>query len=294
MKSKKKFKKSFLLNFVAFSIRTVGNISPHFGAKALALFWFKVSRLRENEERAFWVKSSQRHEVIHRGKNLSVYSRVPTAPRGQVLLLHGWSGRWDQLVAIANSLFESGFEVIVFDFPSHGENIGKETDVFEMSELLKSVFSSFKLDAPILICHSVAFLTVVHGMRVRSINCSKLITINSPSRFSYLIDVFRKKIGFSTLVDDELWKIIDRRVGVIGAKAQLATDHMKLISSDNVLIIHDEEDKEVDFEESVKLSKIWPESKRFITRGLGHTKILFNQEVVKRINLFCQGDINES
>lgn len=288
-------KKSIPLNFLtimSFLIRSIGNISPALGARTLALIWFKVTKSRANPQREDWLSQCKKHGVQHRGKTLSAYTRAPTSSRGQVVLLHGWSGRWDQLIAIANSLFEAHFEVIVFDFPSHGENAGDESDVFELSEYLKSVLATLNLKAPILICHSAAFLTVAHGMRMRKINCSKLITINSPSRFAYLIEVFREKIGFSSRMDNEIWKLIDRRVGVKDAKSQLATDHMSSIEHTNVLVIHDKDDKEVKFEEAKGLQSIWPSAELLTTSGLGHNRILSNPAVVEKIRSFCIGDLN--
>ena len=293
MSSMKKSLNVYFLKILSFLIRSTGNQSPVLGARLLSLIWFKVSKPRANPNREAWLRACLKYEVEHRGKTLSVYSRIPASSRGIVLLLHGWSGRWDQLIAIAQTLFEAKFEVIVFDFPSHGENVGGESDVFELSEFLQSVFTVLKLDAPIVICHSAAFLTVSHGMHKRNLNCSKLITINSPARFEYLIEIFREKIGFSKSLDAELWKMVSRRVGVSDAQNELGAAHLSTMDAQNVFVIHDRDDKEVKFSEAAIMAKLLPNSKKLVTSGLGHNRILSNQTVVEEIKSFCTGEINE-
>lgn len=289
MTASKKLKTNYFLGLIGFLTRWVGFISPALGARIFATVWFKVSRSRPNPNRETWLKACRKFEVPHRGKVLAAYSRIPTSPKGKVVLLHGWSGRWDQLIAIADSLFLADFEVIVFDFPSHGENAGKDTDLFELSEFLKSTFDSLNLISPIIICHSAAFLTVSHAVLKRNLVFSKLIMINSPSQFSYLIDVFREKIGFSKRLDIELWKVIEQRVRANDAQMQLETKGMSTISSDKIFVIHDMDDKEVKFSELAKMKVIWPNSKELVTSALGHNRILSNQLVIDEIGAFCKG-----
>ncbi len=287
MKSEKKSKSRHFVKVISILTRLIGVISPAIAARVFSLVWFKVSKSRPHPNREAWLNACEKRQVQHRGTKLSVYLRSPVSPRGRVVLLHGWSGRWDQMLAIADTLSIFNFEVIVFDLPSHGEAAGNETDIFELSEFLKSVFETLNLDSPILVCHSAGFLTVSHAVLKRNLAFSKLITISSPSRFAYLMEVFRERIGFSKRIDVELWKAIERRVGVKDVQVQLETNHMSRVDSKKIFIIHDQDDKEVKFDELSKMKMMWPKAKVLETKGLGHNRILSSQTVIDEIKSFC-------
>jgi len=278
-----------LQQFLVLFVRSFGGVAPSLAGRALSFLWFRVTKFRPHTKREHWISQSLRYEVPHRGKAFNIYVRKPGTPaKGQVLLLHGWSGRWDQLLNIGDALLSEGFEVLSFDLPAHGENPGTDSDVFEFSELLTSVYATLQLKAPILICHSMAFLTFSHAHGQKKLPFSKLVTISSPSSFEYLIEQFREAVGFSKKLDAELWKAVERRVRVPDAKTQLKASHMSSIPSERVLIIHDKNDQQVKCSETGSLKKIWPEASLFLTSGQGHNRILSNQDVIARIAAFCQ------
>lgn len=272
-------------------LRTIGNLSPALGGRVLSLFWFKTTKSRPNPKKNEWEAESRKVDIPHRGRTLSVLVRRPEHAVGQVVLLHGWSGRWDQMLSLANEFYQKNYEVITFDLPAHGENSGNETDLFELSEFLKSVYQILKLEKPVLICHSAGFLVACHASLIRGIEFSKLVTVNSPARFEYLIEMFREKVGFSERIDAEIWNIVERRVKVKNPQQQLSTGHLAKFPEENVLIINDKNDKEVVFSEGVQMKKIWPNARHILTQGLGHNRILHNQNVLDEIVEFCLGPV---
>lgn len=279
-----------MMAFFVFLVRTVGNLSPSLGGRILSLFWFRVYKYKAHPKRLQWLAESKVISVFHRGQSLPVYIRTPNQVKGQVILLHGWSGRWDQMLTLAESFFAKNYEVITFDLPAHGENQGKDADIFELSEFLESVYRTLNLKTPVIVSHSAGFLVVCHGSLNRGIQFSKLVTINSPARFEYLIEVFREKVGFSKRIDSEIWSIVARRVGVKEPQIQLSTAHLSTFPAKDVLIINDRDDKEVVFSEGVQMKKIWPDARHILTQGLGHNRILSNQAVVEEILHFCWQD----
>ncbi|MEA9355967.1 alpha/beta hydrolase [Bacteriovorax sp. PP10] len=272
------------------SIRYLSEYFPKVAAHIFSGIWFKVSRPNLNPKRDEWISKSIPFEVSHRGKKLPVYVRRHEAFIGQVVLIHGWSGRWDQLIKIGDALHQKGFEIVFFDLPSHGENIGDESDIFEFSEFLKLVDEKLNLLSPIVICHSAGFLTIALAKLTKGFPLSKLVTINSPAKFDYLIEVFEEKIRFSSRLIPELWKIVDKRAGVVDAKTQLDTHHMASIDSKSVLIFHDQNDKEVLVSQAEEMKKIWREARFIKTQGLGHNRILADQMVIDEISSFCLGN----
>src|SRR5690348_568410 len=73
------------------------------------------------------------HSGIHR---LAVWSwgDGPTA-----LLLHGWAGRSEQLVAFVQPLLDAGFSVVAPDAPGHGESTGDSSSVLAFADAIEAV-----------------------------------------------------------------------------------------------------------------------------------------------------------
>lgn len=273
------------------TIRWFSSVFPSATAQVFATLWFKVIKPKPHRRRLSLIEQAVKFDVSHRGQYLPIYQLQHTAPKGQVLLVHGWSGRWDQLIEIAESLYTNGFNVVFFDLPSHGENSGVSADVFEFSEFISKVSKQMNLHSTVSICHSAGFLALAHAKFKYGFEISRLVTINSPADFDYLIDVFHKKIRFSKKLIPALWKLVDQRVGVKGARFQLETTHMSTISAEKVLIIHDLNDPEVDFKQTEKMKQIWPLAQIIKTDGLGHNRSLRDKKTIALINQFILNEI---
>ncbi len=62
------------------------------------------------------------------------WSKGPT-----ILLIHGWGGRGTQLGSFVGPLVASGYRILAFDAPAHGQTAGTQTSGFEMTEAIKTV-----------------------------------------------------------------------------------------------------------------------------------------------------------
>lgn len=278
-----KLRNYYLLSLVLY-VKLIARLSLSLAGRGVGVFWFKVQRIHPHLDRHKWIAESEKVSVPHRGKTKNAYRRRPQNPtQGQVILLHGWSGRWDQLLAIGEALYLKNFEVITFDQPGHGENPEAESDFPEQSEFLKQVCEAMDLTNPIVICHSAGFLALSHAVLVRQLQLSKLVSINSPARFEFLFELFREQLKLPKEFDAELWKVIERRLNAQNVRAQFRTGHMSSIDSKNVLNIHDETDKEVKFTEFSYMNKLWPEAKKLTTTRLGHNRILKDKPTIESI-----------
>jgi pimeloyl-ACP methyl ester carboxylesterase len=278
---------TYVILMTAFYVKIVGKFWPSLAGRAVNLFWFNVQKPKPNSARATWIAKSDITPIHHRGQILKAYHRKPAQPsQGQVILVHGWSGRWDQLLSIAEELHDKNFEVITFDLPSHGENKGQESDFPEQSEFLKSVYDTLNLNSPIVVCHSAGFLTLSHAILARELQISKLVTINSPARFEFLFELFCKQLNLPPSFDAELWKVIERRLNKKDVRSQFSTLHMSQLNQKDILNIHDQNDKEVHYSEFEQMNRLWPNSKKLSTVNLGHNRILKDQRTVQAISDF--------
>jgi hypothetical protein len=200
-----------------------------------------------------------------------------------VVFVHGWSGRWDQFLEMAQQVASNGFNVVVFDFPSHGANKGETSDVSEFAEFLGHLHDKIDLNNSFVVCHSAGFLAWSLFSKFKSVESLKLVLIGCPANFEYLINTFKTKLNFNDKIIAELWKIIGKRISTKDPQDHLKITHMAKIPGKHVLIVHDKNDKEVQHEESKKLSYQWPNSRFFCTEKLGHNRVLKNEFVIAQV-----------
>ena len=62
-----------------------------------------------------------------------------------------------------------------------------------------------------------------------------------------------------------------------------ASEIIKRINPQNLLLVHDENDRDVPIAHARLMKELYPEAQTIFTDGLGHTRILRNDMVINRI-----------
>ncbi len=204
------------------------------------------------------------------------------APRGTIVLLHGWEGRGSQLCAFIEPLLARGFRVVAFDGPAHGDSPGRSADALTFSIALRGVAEALG-DVSGVIAHSMGGaatnVAVGDGLDVETVVLlapplsAETVTedfadaMNIPPRARRALRR-RLRQRFHTYAWQRLGPVLNR----LDARARVAT-----------LIVHDEDDLEVPFVRGEALAAAWPGAQLHITSGLGHRKILRAPEVVDTV-----------
>lgn len=195
----------------------------------------------------------------------------------RALLVHGWDGRGSQLGRYVPALVEKGFEVVVFDFPAHGESAGKRTHLREWMTVLGNLSETFGgFDA--VIAHSLGgTASLLAGAMEGRLKTKAYVVIGSPN---YIADIFQ---GFYRLVGMRgparrrfEQKIIDQTQ--IHPRRDFPTGFAAVLETPT-LIVHDRDDDAVRFEHAEQLMRALPRARLLETRGLGHRRILRSEEV---------------
>ncbi len=199
-----------------------------------------------------------------------------------ILLVHGWSGRGSQMGTIAEALVKQGFKIVTFDAYAHGNSPGKQTTVMELARIIKDIqqhFGTFEA----IIGHSMggiaAGIAIADGVKSK-----QLVTMGSPTTFKYILESFCTIINASQKTQDYI-KAFSEKYG------RITTDSISLANRASSLklpglIIHDKDDKEADYKQALLFDKMWPEGELFTTTGLGHSRILRDEKVIKKIITF--------
>ena len=211
--------------------------------------------------------------------NRSVVTYEYGKSKRKILLVHGWSGRGTQLFKIADELVKMGYSTISFDAPAHGKSEGKTTI---MSEFIYSILEIDKQYGPfeIAIGHSLGGMSVLNAIK-DGLEIDKAIIIGSGDIVQDILDEFISKLGLKQDVSESLRNHFENKyqVKMDDFSAYKAAQKIKI----PVLVIHDYDDPEVSVKAGIHIHKQLKNGVLYLTEGLGHRKILGNQNVIKKI-----------
>lgn len=213
-------------------------------------------------------------------KNIITY-QYGTSER-KILLVHGWSGRGTQLFKIADALLKVGYSTISFDAPAHGKSQGKTTI---MSEFIHSILEIEKQFGPfeIAIGHSLGGMSVLNAIK-DGLKVNKAIIIGSGDIVQDILAEFTSKLGLKPEMSIKLRDHFEDKyeVKMDDFSAYRAAQKVQI----PVLVIHDNDDPEVSVKAGIHIYKNLKTGLLFLTDGLGHRKILGNQNVINKIITF--------
>lgn len=196
----------------------------------------------------------------------------------RVLLVHGWSGRGTQLFKIADEFLDNGYSVVSFDAPAHGKSKGNTTI---MSEFIASILEIEKQYGPFefAIGHSLGGMSVLNAIK-DGLKVKKAIVIGSGDIVQDILDDFVAKLGLKQTISERLREFFENKhqVKMDDFSAYRAAQKVKI----NVLVIHDNDDPEVPVKAGIHIHENLENGELFLTDGLGHRKILGNQNVIKK------------
>jgi pimeloyl-ACP methyl ester carboxylesterase len=192
-----------------------------------------------------------------------------------ILLVHGWNGRATQLGSFVSPLVSRGYRVVAFDAIGHGESPGHflslpelATGIRDLAEELGNVYG--------VLAHSLGgaatTLALSQGLRIE-----RAVFISPPSDPREFLRIFSGALGISDEVRTRVQARLERSLGMTmeSMQASIHAPSMQI----PLLVIHDQDDKEVPVQVGRSVAEAWPGAELLITRGLGHQRILRDEAV---------------
>ena len=196
----------------------------------------------------------------------------------KVLLVHGWSGRSTQLFAFADKLLENGYMVISFDGPAHGKSTGRTTMMPEFLKTIEKINTTFgPFEAAI--GHSFG-ATSLYNAAATFLGIKTFIAIGSGDRISDIISNFAKNLYLNEKSAKKIQLGLEKKwmIHVDDFSSSTVAKKIKI----PVLVVHDIIDGDVPVSCAFRIRQNLEKGSLLITNGLGHTKILRNNEVVHK------------
>lgn len=196
----------------------------------------------------------------------------------KILLVHGWSGRGTQLVKFADEFLKIGYSTISFDAPAHGKS-GTKTTL--MPEFIASILEIEKKHGPFdaAIGHSLGGMSLLNSVK-QGLNLKKLVIIGSGDKVLDILDEFVKQLELKPIVANKMKSHFEKKFGE-SLESYSAHEAAKKVTIPT-LVIHDENDYEVPIYCGKNIFKNLPNGEIFITKKLGHRKILGDKTVIEK------------
>ncbi|RRS00314.1 alpha/beta fold hydrolase [Glycomyces terrestris] len=265
------------------------HLAPGPAAKFLCEMWFRLPAGPEKRLRGAAPAGASVFELDCLGTTVWGYD---WGEGPLVYLVHGWGGSTGDFRFIAAGLVASGFRVVAFDAPSHG-NSGpgpwgdRHANGVHLVEAMGVVLAKFG-DPHAVVGHSMGCLSAVHGLLMNGVDLTG-VRLAMLAPFIGGKEGFRDTIGAIVPVGP---RIMDRLAPLGEAKAGVKLDDFSLRGLDvpsPALIVHDRRDRPNPFRHGESLAAAWPGAELMATEGLGHRKILVSPAVNSRVIRFVKG-----
>lgn len=261
-------------------IRGVDRLSPRLGAHVAARVFLTPRKARLPERERTWLEHARPETFLAGRFRLSGHRW--SFKGDPVLLVHGWEGRGSQLGGLALAVAERGFQPITVDLPAHGSSKGAQTNLLEISQAIGALVRSLGGVAGI-VAHSFGAAGTTVALR-EPLKVGRLAYLAPSEDFEHFPRVFSHWLGLPHHLSERMRHSIEGRLGI--TMAQMRGRLLAPRMSAPLLVVHDEDDVDVPWQDGKTYSEAWPDSKLLTTRGLGHRRILREPEVLQAVAEF--------
>jgi pimeloyl-ACP methyl ester carboxylesterase len=256
---------------------TLGRVFPGvMGGWAYDL-WFRTRRYPDSNAGKRAAARAERATLQVDSIPVAVYS---WGAGPAVLFIHGWSGRGTQVAAFVEPLTSAGYRVIGVDAPGHGETPGDRTNILECAAVIKAVGEAY---GPLhgAITHSFGGMVLAYAMN-HGVSVSRAVCMSPPARVEFLVERFTSIMNMPAAVVAELHRRLEQRFDKT-IWEEISTDSNARNLKVPALIIHDEYDEGVPWQQGQMIADAWPGARFIRTQGLGHNRILRDAATVRTV-----------
>jgi pimeloyl-ACP methyl ester carboxylesterase len=247
-------------------------------------------------------RSDDHHELVERARfhlrhaswervetqvgAVQAYVYEPDGMRfGTVMLAHGWTSEAAFMTAFIEPLRRSGFRVVAFDFPAHGQSPGQRTNLADCARAMLSVCEHYgPVDA--VVAHSfggfVSLLVAEGGPPLpRAHRFGRLVLLACPNRLKDVTGSFGSELGLSR----QAQRIYERHLERVGHRPVSGFSSVELLNAIGApaLVIHGEDDREVPFRNAQEIARGCPSARLLSFAGMGHRTILYAPPVFRAV-----------
>jgi pimeloyl-ACP methyl ester carboxylesterase len=259
------------------AFRAVGAVAPGVAARWAETLFCTPPRRPGGDET--FLASGTRFTLQSQGQRLAGWElgRGPT-----VVLVHGWGSRASRFGALGAALLESGFRVVAYDAPAHGDSTGRFASLPEFARALGDVAAKV---GPIygLVGHSLGGAAVAMAMR-HGVGAHRAVLLAPPADVRVFSDLFARSFALAPTVQETMHRNLERRLRIVWDELHIPTLVRELPAA--ALVIHDRDDTDVPLAHGEEIVGAWAGSRLETTAGLGHRALPRDPSVIARTVAF--------
>lgn len=223
------------------------------------------------------------------GQTVMTHRLAPRGPDGKrVLVLHGWGSRSEYLARMALEIQATGAEVIMMDLPGHGGSSGRHLHLRSAAEAIAAVSRTYgPFDGAVAHSFGGASLMVAVGgvfPCVPRLEVGRIALVGAPTEIESRFAWISRELGLTPAASADLV----RRAEGIGGVSLAALDTIPIARGLRVpiLVVHAEDDKEVDVQHARRYEGATPTLRFHWANGFGHRRIVSAPSVVAHVASF--------
>ncbi len=253
---------------IGFLVNMVGFFSKKSAAR-ISLYLFTTPRAGQiNEKQSDFLGTSFREEL--KVNNVPVMTYRWLGKGNTILLAHGWesnAARWQYLIEPLRKL---DYNIIALDAPAHGRSGSNRFNAVLYGDFIKVASKKFKPD--FIIGHSVGGMASVFSQTNSDYHAlKKIILLGTPSEFTDVLDRYYHMMSYSKRTIHATNQLIKDRFNEEPQNFSTAK-FLKTLNLEG-LIIHDEKDTIIPYQDAVLINTSLKNSKLITTSGFGHSLV---------------------
>jgi alpha-beta hydrolase superfamily lysophospholipase len=277
------------MNFFRWVFRVLQPISPAAAAWLAERLFFTARRSRISPDARAFLATGRRFRLEVEGRRVVGWrwgSAEAAAPL--VYLVHGWGSRGARLAAFVEPLLALGHGVVTYDALGQGESARGMTSMPEFARTLQAVVA--RQGAPrAIVAHSMGCAGTTLAMSW-GLEAGRLVFLAPAADPPAWVAPFARQLGLRADVLERVRARSERRLRVRWADLNVPTLARGLSRRPDLLIVHDEADETVRWQDGSAIAAAWPNSQLVTTQGLGHRGVTSDANVVRQALDFLTSD----
>ncbi len=268
-----------ILKLMRLGFRLGGRILPNTAGDIAYKLWFTPTRFKTPAREKEVLESAElKTHQINDDEIVTFNWGKKDTSLPLVLLVHGWSGRGTQLGPFVQPLIDAGYRVLSFDAPAHGKSSGKQTNIYEVANVIIDLQKSFG-DIDAVITHSFGGPCIAAAMQ-RGFITNRIVSISPPATTKGLVEKFNAALHVPEKAIKRMMQLVEKKYGENILEEISMVNSIKDATAPG-LVIHDSNDNDIPWQEGQAVAKAWGNAKFIKTAGLGHRRILRDHDVIK-------------
>ena len=220
----------------------------------------------------------------HKGRAIATW-RWGSLDAPAVVLAHGWGGNAAQLRGFVYPLLQAGYRVIAYDQPAHGVSGGHLTGLPDFADVFTDLAWQHG-GVKAVVGHSLgaAAAALAHA---RGLPLESIVLISPPADLIGWSRRFARWHWLPEAIRSSMQAAIEERYGVDWNELEVGRLAPRLGA--RALVVHDRDDRIVAWTQGARVARLWPGARLLSTDGLGHGRILADEQVARTAAEFVSG-----